>query len=350
MLLADMLNSIFRDIIALSTHANENLRDAAVGSVVVFSLICLLVFLVTNVILFLVYIRGDVRINTKDDELSEINCNEYVVVLCRRIIIFLVQIVGALLYFYGDNIGYIIQNYSEELGCGDECVVNNRIAAVVTLGLALIILHFFPATFEQFDIIMYDSNGCDFNNWDDNTSKYNYGLEMITIIVKIDIVYTAVAIMTQTDEFCSHTDRALSITFVIICSLFGIIYMIISCGYSKLKINEGTKTLILLIVSLCLLPPNVVLYLLADNQQPLDCAFNCDTFAANQTFNEINCNAQVNSGVRLLFMLLCFCFVATLSFIWICTGTFADRDVEEVVDAPDEGDIELEEGINLNRE
>ena len=55
-----------------------------------------------------------------------------------------IQTLGAILYFYGDNIGYIMQNYSEELGCGDQCILNNQIAAIMSLGLALIILHFFP--------------------------------------------------------------------------------------------------------------------------------------------------------------------------------------------------------------
>ena len=280
-------------------------------------------------ILFLVYIRAERKKKNFD-------CEEYAVILCRRIIIAVVQTLGAMFYFYGDNIGYIMQNYSEELGCGDQCVINNRIAATVTLGLALLILQLFPVTFKQLDVIINDK----YSYWNDETSKWKYGLDMVTVIVKVDIVYTAVAIMTQTDEFCGHIDRALSGTFIALCMAVGVAFMFVNFGYSVTKIDEDSEWFIL-VPSLILLIPSVCMYLLADNQQPLDCGFNCDTFAANQTLNEISCNAQVNSGVRLLFMLLCLGFVAPLGFAWICTGIWGKKSEDEV-DKPDDK-IELEE-------
>ena len=330
MLLADMLNSIIRDITALATHNNENLQGAARVNVIFLSLICLLIFPLVNITLFLVYICAE--------DTSKIHCEEYTVILCRRIIITVVQTLGAMFYFYGDNIGYIMQNYSEELGCGYQCVINNQIAAIVTLGLALIILQLFPTTFKQLDVIIND--GCLYRYWNDKTSRWKYGLDMITIIVKVDIVYTAVAIMTQTDEFCGHIDVALSGTFIALCMAVGIAFMFVNFFYSVTKIDKDSE-LFILVPSLILLIPSVCMYLLADNQQPLDCGFNCDTFVANQTINEISCNAQVNSGVRLLFMLLCLGFVATLGFIWICIGMWGKKDEDEV-DKPDDK-IELEE-------
>ena len=329
MLLADMLHSIIREITALSTHNNENVRGAAIVNVVLFGLICLLIFPLVNIVLFLLYIYAE----------DKSKYDNYAVVLCRRIIIATIQTLGAILYFYGDNIGYITQNYSEELGCGDQCILNNQIAAIMTLGLALIILHFFPITFTQLDVIIND--GCSKSNWNDKTSKWNYGLNMITIIVKIDIVYTAVAIMTQTDEFCGHIDVALSGTFIALCMVVGVAFIFLGFLYTLTKIDKD-YALIITVVSFILLVPSLCMYLLADNQQPLDCGFNCDTLAANQTLNEISCSAQINNGVRLLFMLLCLGFVAPLSFIWICTGMWSKKTEEEVIDGP-ENNIELED-------
>ena len=97
MLLADMLHSIIREITALATRNNENLRGAAIVNVVFFSLICLLIFPLVNIILFLLYIYAD----------DKSKYDNYAVVLCRRITVVTIQTLGAILYFYGDNIGYI---------------------------------------------------------------------------------------------------------------------------------------------------------------------------------------------------------------------------------------------------
>lgn len=128
MLLADMLNTIFREVTALATRSNESQRNAAIGSVVLLTIIGLVIFPVANIVLFLVYLC------------SKDGCPDKCITLCRRVIITVVQTLGAMLYIYGDNIGYVLQNYSEELGCGEQCVTNNRIGAVITLGLALMIL------------------------------------------------------------------------------------------------------------------------------------------------------------------------------------------------------------------
>lgn len=310
MLLADMLNSIVRDITALATLNNENLQSAAIVNVVFLGIICVLIFPIANIVLIVVDICKD---STEPEA------------ICRRIIIAFVQILGAMFYFYGDNIGFIIQNYSEELGCGDQCVVNNRIAAVVTLGLALIILHLFPVVFNYIDFSIIDKNGCNNDGWNDNISKWNSGMDMITIIVKIDILYTAVAVMTQTDEFCGSIDKALSWSFIVLCALVGIVFMFINLVYSYIKINHD-NAVVILVFSVIFLALSVFMYLLADNQQPLDCAFNCDTFAANQTINEISCNTHANSSVRLSLMLIASIIVFSLAVIWISIVICSEKD------------------------
>ena len=48
-----------------------------------------------------------------------------------------IEIIGVILYFYGD---FIFNQHEEVLGCGQQCVENKRIAAIVTLGLATNVL------------------------------------------------------------------------------------------------------------------------------------------------------------------------------------------------------------------
>lgn len=326
MLLADMLNSIIRDITALATQNDENLQSAAIVNVVFLGFFCLLIFPIANIVLFLVNMYKDCN-----------SSNPKALAICRRIIVAFVQTLGAIFYFYGDNIGYIIQNYSEELGCGDQCVINNRIAAVVTLGLALIILHLFPVAFKYIDFIIINKNGCNNDDWNDKTSKWNSGMDMITIIVKIDILYTAVAVMTQTDEFCGHVDIALSWSFIVICGLVGIAFMVVNLFYSYVKINDDSA-LIILVPSLVFLALSVFMYLLADNQQPLDCAFNCDTFATNHTINEISCNTHANSSLRLPLMLVAFIVVIVLALVWIFIVICSEKTekiIEDEKNSPD---------------
>jgi flagellar biosynthesis protein FliQ len=280
---ADILNSISREITALAVGDDDNLRGAGIGSVAVLCVVSLMVFPV--ILLFLIYHAC----NPTNPELPAV---------CRRFIIALVQSFAAGLYFYGDNINYIMQRYSDALGCGDQCVTNNRIAAVISLGIALIMFQLFPLALSKFYHIV---------EWEDKRSTWYSSLDMITVYVKVDIVYTAIAVMTQTDAFCSHTDLTLSASFIIICILVGLAIMIIDCLYSIKETsggNDPTANKVCLIGACVPLAFGFILYMLADNEQPMDCGLNCDTFAANQTMNDLDCDARTNSGLRLGFMLV----------------------------------------------
>ena len=321
MLLADMLNTIVREITTLATRDNENQHGAAISNVVVLCVLCL-IFVIVNVVLFFVSLCSSA--NDRNNNLSCLS-------IIRRAIIVTVQTLGAMLYIYGDNIGYILQNYSEELGCGTQCVINNRIAAVLTLGLALVILHLFPIAFRKLDVVIHVC----FDDWDDKTSPWNTGMDLITLFVKIDILYTTIAIMTQTSEFCSHTDMALSIAFVVLCLVAGIAFMVIDFFYACTIIYKHDEDNIglgscVMIPSCVLLALSLCMYLITDNEQPLDCGFGCDTFAANQTMNEISCNVTANSGVRLGFMLVATGIVATLAVIWIIIGLCTEQKVDVI--------------------
>jgi hypothetical protein len=272
----DILNSILREIVALAGSDNGNQQAAGIGSIAVLCVISLLVFPALTLILYA----------------SKKESNE---TLGIRITIALVQLFAACFYFYGDNINYIMRRYGDKLGCDDQCVTNNRIAAVIALGIGVIMLHLFPpVVLKSFNMV----------KWEDHRSSWYSSLDVIAVYMNINVIYTAFAIMTQTDTFCSHTDLAFSTSGIVICILAGLAIMIIECLCSIC--NKADPKFIGACVPLAI---GFILYLLADNEQPMDCAFDCDAFAANQS-----CDARTNSGLRLGFML------ATLIIVVVVVG------------------------------
>ena len=126
--------------------------------------------------------------------------------------------------------------------------------------------------------------------------------------------------MTQSTDFCSSTEVAASSVFLSVCVLLGIASELIDYFYAldtNLKSNKEyiDKSLVtigmILIVTICL-----PFYLLADNFQPLDCAFSCDTIVANATISTTTCNRTANSGVRLGFTLTTLIIVLIFSSVY----------------------------------
>ena len=81
--------------------------------------------------------------------------------------------------------------------------------------------------------------------------------------------------------------------------------------YIDKSFNQLVTIGMILIVTICL-----PFYLLADNFQPLDCAFSCDTIVANATISTTTCNRTANSGVRLGFTLTTLIIVLIFSSVY----------------------------------
>ena len=94
--------------------------------------------------------------------------------------------------------------------------------------------------------------------------------------------------------------------------------MIIYSVYSFDAIKKDKNVSFIVPMACILLVIIAPMYILADNLQPLDCAFGCDTFALNQTRNEIGCNRVGNSALRFAFTIITFIIVLTLSIIFFC--------------------------------
>ncbi len=148
-------------------------------------------------------------------------------------------------------------------------------------------------------------------------------LDLITMFIKINTIYSAIVGMTQSTDFCSSTEVAASSVFLSVCVLLGIASELIDYFYAldtnlksnKEYIDKSFNQLVtigmILIVTICL-----PFYLLADNFQPLDCAFSCDTIVANATISTTTCNRTANSGVRLGFTLTTLIIVLIFSSVY----------------------------------
>ena len=274
LLLADILNTITREIIVLAT---DDGRTAGLATIITYGVEGLIILIIIQLI-YVIFL-----IVTSEDNPAR----------CFNVIMVTTQIIASMLYYYGDNINFILERYGEDLGCGDVCVENNQIAAVITLGLSLILFQVMPGVLRKIAKMNKD--------WQYEETGWKSALDMLVVIVKIDTVFTVVAIMAQTDEYCNSTDVGLSSSFVIISFLAGLVAMIVYGVFSCVKLDDSDKTKCITLAFFLLLfcfP----MYLLADNQQPIDCAFGCDTFTANMTQNEIDCNMRGSAGLRLGFM------------------------------------------------
>lgn len=310
-----MLNTIILEAVKIGAIDGDK-HSAAVASVVCFVLIVVVLFF--GILAGLQFIPVCLDIN------KEGGCTKNIIF---KTMLLFIQVLGALLYFYGDNINSILKPYAQELGCSPRCVENNRIASVLCLGGTLIIYHLLPPCMHRVH---------KFFNLDEDSDHWYTASSIITTIIKIDALFTVVAIMAQTQEFCSAADMGISTGFFILCLLVGVCLMVAYCLFSWDIIYDKKKDYCWIVpVAFGFLVVCFPLYVLADNQQPLDCWFKCDTFASNKTFNDLGCDTRSNSATRITFTLFTFIVIAAISILLLVCKENTNTGDEEV-DVPKE--------------
>ncbi len=300
-----MLNTIIQEIITL---ANGSQQDSATAALVLFVLVAFL-FLGLFTIIHFVYLC--------------IFKHHYTAFIASSI-----QVVGALLYFYGDNITNLLNNYSAQLNCNGTCVANNSTAALFCLGVALIIFQIFPFIGKKFLKILKRTEKMKPPSIKKTPDWFSV-IDMITILVKLDTLYSAISVMVESNEFCNTRNVGNITAFLVFCILTGILSQLAYFLYA-LTTNDYSERVFKVVVSVAFvgLIFCLPLYLLADNRQPFDCAFGCDSFADNITANALSCNSTLNSSVRLGFTVLCFSLIAVLSLsFFICNHKARDEEI-----------------------
>lgn len=230
---------------------------------------------------------------------------------CVHTLLILIQTTGAALFIYGDNINHIMGRYSK---CGNKCLEGINVSARLALGLSLTIFHALPHSLRKLF-------KCKDFSIEEEETVWLHALNMTTTIIKIDSLYTTVTTVVLIDKFCNNTQEIVSWIFLLILFLFGIFMKVIDSVHSKMNIEKKNTHKYIKITSgisiICLL-----LYLLADNPQPIDCAFGCNYNTITNSsfecdaFTEMkgNCNIA-GSALRLVFMMLVlggFIFVSLL--------------------------------------
>ena len=316
LLLADMLNTIVQSIILL-VRGDQTASSIAAFSMFVIIAVVFFGSLAVAHFLYLCFVRRH-RIN---------------------FIISTIQTVGAVFFFYGSNINDLIDNYGSNVGCIDICAENSRIIASFALGIALVIFNVVPlitkGVLELFKL-KKESTSLVVKKIPD----WFAAIDMITMFVKINAVYSVVVSMVQSEGFCNTTDIATSTTLLLFCIIVGIfaevVYFLNARATNKNNSKLYTGLISFTFVSMLFCFP---LYLLADNRQPLDCAFGCDTFASNQTLNIVSsnqtsntpfCNNSANEALRFTFTVLALVFIGTIPIIFFFLNHQAREEVTEV--------------------
>ena len=83
--------------------------------------------------------------------------------------------------------------------------------------------------------------------------------------------------------------------------------LIVTGAYSVYRIGSDVnkdRLYCLVAAVIAFLSIALMLYILADNEQPIDCEWKCDSYTRNETIARVNCNIRGNSGMRFGFMTL----------------------------------------------
>ena len=224
----------------------------------------------------------------------------------------MVQSLGAVFYYYGDNITDLMET---DCDCNEEndCLRNIRISATITLAVAFVILQFGPQLSQLFHVDVPEN--------EHHKSIWYSALDMVVTTTKIDVLYTTITTLEQTDEICGSIDQIIS--FILICgSIFvGALLLISKCIQLHQTINEfdkfqfelrcfdkkANKKCIQVIpgCSCFFLIIGLGLFLFADNSQPLDCVYGCnstipESSCLNETINKSSCDEIRVSRVKLV--------------------------------------------------
>lgn len=322
LLMADMLNTLVQNIILL---IRGDRISSAIAAFSMFGIIAVVFFGSLAIVhfLYLCFLRGH-RIN---------------------FITSLLQTVGALFFFYGNNINDLIGNYGFDIGCDATCTANSRIISSFALGIALIIFNIVPPVTKSV-LKLLKLKRKPTSVVAKKIPDWFAAIDMITMFVKINTLYSAIVSMVQSAEFCNNTDVATSTTFLLVCIIIGffaeVVYFMNARATNKdnSKLYTGLVSFTFAAMLLCL-----PLYLLADNRQPLDCAFGCDTFALNLGLNALSCNSLANEGVRIGFTTLALIFIGTIPIIFFILNRKAREEFTEIGSALKEkmDDMEMPE-------
>ena len=294
--LADMLNTIVRETVEvyhldMSKQVNFHRGKVHLGLFLVVGISVILLSTIAN----LCFICHGIR----DAKIAAF-----------KAILLAVQWVGAVLYYYGDNITYITE-YGKALGWSQTVVKDNNKAANIALGLALVFHHFIaPLVIEAGHLFNAKSNE-KAQSGGPKALQYrsHSGLNMIASFLTLDVIFT-LATRTWITKLCDKTGSWIFICLIALSLL--IVYSILSC-----RTWCSCCGVLLLAISL-------PVYLVADNPLPLDCpsVYNASNATNYNASNPTNASVHIALGhniARLCLSIATFVVVLTAAITALCS-------------------------------
>ena len=307
-LIVDIVNGIIREGIVLGFNTTtRNKLGEAIATIVTSSFMLLVI--IVAIIIYLI-----------------------IAIMVKKSLVFctfgVLQFFGVLLYFVGSNIDYIVITYGDVLGCTNACSDYVQYTATFLLGTAVLLYSTISSEFNDNDNDDNDDDGIPLSGF--------YG-PLITV-VKLALVYKAVANGIDATGVCSETTVIVTSLFLGLCTLVGTV--LIAIYTFKLNHEPGSDKSDDIVFIMTCLPFNIIIavfyfvpFLLANDVVPLQCVFRCGNNTILSTFNLIEYDPdngtsfmnqtecvttaiRNNSGTRLGLFLWCLVMYTLLICQW----------------------------------
>lgn len=196
--------------------------------------------------------------------------------------------IGVVSFYIGDNLPEIQTEFSDELGCDDECTERGLIAGLYLLYTAVSTFMLVPGIFRRISEVAITGYDIDYIR-KDIFNEYHvqyFIIRMLALVLDLNVVYTSIWVFAFIDIENCDTDELLGTSFTIltawaIWTLYGVTYIyylsnvkatlsnIISCKLPRTKYRclYGFYYAVLILFFVTFFPIN----LLSDNVEPLSC-------------------------------------------------------------------------------
>ena len=213
-----------------------------------------------------------------------------------HIIIYIIQSVGAILYYIGNNTVYICREYGRELKCNKQCFGVCQLVATICLGGALAYFQVIPPCLKKIAKSF---------DYEEKVNSFFSAAGLVTIYIKIDALFNTISLASsKLKNSCSSFTIFVTSIFLVGCILLGLVITLVHflCALKVLQVRKTCcerKVLSFLIIFMMLFV-FFPLYMVVDNSLPLNCAYNCNLLTYNSSIESFNCQANI-SKIRLSF-------------------------------------------------
>ena len=212
--------------------------------------------------------------------------------------------IAGLVYLTGDDLTLLVATYQTELNCADECLETVGNVAITLLVASSVLFGMTTIFFRG----VSDLNVCNSDSEDD-WSPWKGAGQAIALIVEVDIWFSTIAgLQTISPLVCPLQQlQVLWVIYGVTVSTYAIVLGVILVA-PAVKENRCSCKVIGVAIIIWF---SSAIAIIADNNQPMGCLFNCG-FTENSTLSS-DCNEEAEHGTRIGFLLLAFILLTIIS-------------------------------------